>query len=208
MGAEENNPTTNTPSPEVKQLLESQKKLQEQITTLSEQNARQQQLYAAQLEKLSKGPADKQDTKPDLWSDYDDGLSTAVKQTVKESEKQLEQKFEKKLEGRLTRDKQEQQYNTMLYRDYPQVLDPAHPLQTEYLKVKAQKTQHDPDYLDSPSAVYDLTAIAYANLVRKGEIVPDDFADEVQRTLSINDGMSLGAGGSNSRTAEKAEDRV
>ncbi len=206
----EENPTQQ--SPEIKALFEAQQKITQEIGKLSQAQEKQGQFFVAALEKLGKGPAAKEpeSTASGEWADYDESLARAVTHTAKSEAKKEAEAAEKRLEGkidkRINTEKQEQVYNNMLYKDYPQVLDSSHPLQAEFLKVKAQKVQSDPDFLNRPSAVYDLTAIAYANLVRRGDIVQEEFADEVRRTLAINDGGMVPPGGGGGRTPEKEED--
>ena len=134
------------------------------------------------------------------WEGFDEDSKKAVKSEFNHQVSTLESKLDKKiqestksLETKLQQDRKkaevQSRYDAKALQEFPQINDPKHPLSKEFSKLWAEKKSEDESWEYSPSAIYDTARIAYANLVNRGEIIPDNFRDEVVRTISVHDGF-------------------
>ena len=74
-------------------------------------------------------------------------------------------------------------YDDLAYKNFPQLQDKEHVLRRETEAILA----NDPNLQARTSGIYDAARMAYANLVHRGELVPDSFKEEAKRLLSISD---------------------
>ncbi len=108
----------------------------------------------------------------------------------KETEKLIERKLQP-LEGRVKETvraeirtaNEVEKYDNLAFKNFPQLSEKNHVLRRETEAILA----NDADLKNRPSGIYDAARIAYANLVNRGELVPESFKEEARRLLSIND---------------------
>lgn len=110
--------------------------------------------------------------------------SKEVSKLVEPKLNQLEAKIENKIKNTLATKDAVAKYDDMAYKQFPQLKEDTHPLRKETEKILAEEGK---EFGSRPQAIYDAARMAYANLVQRGEIVPDSFKEEARRLLTIHD---------------------
>lgn len=184
----------NQETAELKALVVKQQEALERMTT---QFSALQNTMNENLTKLTapKPPEKKEDDLSNLWKDFDQDNRQVVEKTFEIKAAPLKDAVKKEIRDEWSRERRTEAFTHQATKEFPQLLKEGHPLRNEYLKVYDEKVRNDPEFENSPSAVYDAAEIAYARLVRTGQIIPSEFTDEVRRLVSVGDSalMSIGS---------------
>ncbi len=118
-------------------------------------------------------------------------VTRTVKDEVGRSAKTLKDDVKKELKQEAREEGLQQQYDTQAFKNYPQLYDKEHVLYKETVSVIEQRERDNPKLKNDPRALYDASKLAYANLVERGEIMPDKFKQEIRRYMASNEGRTL-----------------
>lgn len=194
----------NSPEDSVSKALDKVAKLESELKTLSNTVADKldgmNEVMSAILNRRVEELEDEPDTTNDD-ADWETSFKGKKPPPKADSEPTVNQdeKVKKIIKEELSKRDELNKYDAKAYSEFPQLNDPTHPLRKATEAVLKERKLTNKAFDSSPSAIYDATKIAYADLVRKGEIVPETFQAEAQRLLTVGDGMLIPLRGTNAK---------
>lgn len=196
---EQSNPlesTVSTLANMVNQLANSQEAITSKLAEV--QNSVNERFSQAAQEVERPRPSTTEGETDSWWEGFSPDAKKAVKTEVSQSYNQLkaeilaelkntQQNTIKEVDRSLTLKNEKEKYDTMAFNEFPQINDQNHPFFKEFRRVFLEKTKSDEKFASNPSALYDAARLAYANMVHRGELVPDSFKDEARRLIGVHD---------------------